>query len=222
MSEDERFASNSERVANRAALHAEIEGVFSRLTEEQAVERLERAGIANARMRTVGQFLDHPQLEARDRWREVGSPVGPLQALVPPAILAGTDPVMKPIPGIGEHTEEILSALGHRPEDGKDGDGVLGEVRKSIDAADREIVRLLAEREGYVRRAGHLKETRKDVEAPDRIEEVVRNARTLAGEHGANPDVVEGVYRAMISRFISLEMGEQAQNKANKEEGFRT
>src|ERR671920_132929 len=104
MAEDERFASNSERVANRAELHVEIEGIFSRLSEEQAIERLEGAGIANARMRTVGQFLDHPQLEARDRWREVGSPVGPLRALVPPVTLSGTEPVMKPIPRIEEHT----------------------------------------------------------------------------------------------------------------------
>ncbi len=220
MAEDERFASNSERVANRADLHAEIEGVFSRLTEEQAIEQLEEAGIANARMRTVRQFLDHPQLEARDRWREVDSPVGPLRALVPPAALAGTEPVMKPIPGIGEHTEEILSALRDGREAGTDRDGGLGEVRESIDAVDREIVRLLAEREGYVRRAAHLKETQEDVEAPDRVEEVVRNARTLAGEHGANPDVVEEVYRAMISRFVSLEMDEHDQNKANREEGL--
>jgi isochorismate pyruvate lyase len=171
-------------------------------------------------MRTVGQFLEHPQLEARDRWREVSSPVGPLRALVPPATLAGTEPVMKPIPRIGEHTGEILSALGDRPENGTEVGGGLGEVRKSIDAVDREIVRLLAEREGYVRRAAHLKETRKDVEAPDRVEEVVRNARILAGEHGANPDLAEGVYRAMISRFVSLEMDEHAQNKTNKEEGL--
>jgi itaconate CoA-transferase len=221
MVEDERFASNSERVANRAELHAEIEGIFSRLTEEQAIERLEGAGIANARMRTVGQFLDHPQLEAHDRWREVGSPVGPLRALVPPATLAGTEPALKPIPGIGEHTVEILSALGDRPEDSTNGDGDLSGVRKSIDAVDREIVRLLAEREGHVRRAARLKETRKDVEAPDRVEEVVQNARTLADEHGASPEVAEGVYRAMISRFVSLEMDEHAQNEPNKEEDLR-
>jgi isochorismate pyruvate lyase len=171
-------------------------------------------------MRTVRQFLDHPQLEARDRWREVGSPVGPLRALVPPATLAGTEPVMKPIPGIGEHTAEILSALRDGQEDGTDRDGGLGEVRESIDAVDRKIIRLLAEREGYVRRAARLKETQEDVKAPDRVEEVVRNARTLAGEHGANPDVVEEVYRAMISRFVSLEMDEHDQNKANREEGL--
>jgi isochorismate pyruvate lyase len=127
---------------------------------------------------------------------------------------------MKPIPGIGEHTEEILSALRDGQEDGTDRDGGLGEVRESIDAVDRKIIRLLAEREGYVRRAARLKETQEDVKAPDRVEEMVRNARTLAGEHGANPDVVEEVYRAMISRFVSLEMDEHDQNKANREEGL--
>ncbi len=111
MAEDERFASNSERVTNREALHEEIENVFAQLTEDEAIERLEEAGIANARMRTVRQFLDHPQLEARDRWREVGSPVGPLWALLPPATLAGVEPAMNPIPEVGEHTEQILAGL---------------------------------------------------------------------------------------------------------------
>jgi itaconate CoA-transferase len=116
MAEDERFASNSERVANRAELHAEIESVFANFTEEDAIERLEGAGIANARLRTVRDFLDHPQLEARDRWREVGSPAGFLRALLPPATLAGTEPVMAPISEVGEHTEGILKELGYDSE----------------------------------------------------------------------------------------------------------
>ncbi len=64
-------------------------------------------------MRTVRDFLDHPQLEARDRWREVGSPVGPLRALLPPATMDGTEPVMAPIPSVGEHTDKILAELGY-------------------------------------------------------------------------------------------------------------
>ena len=218
IAEDERFASNSQRVANRADLHAEIEGVFSRLTEEQAIERLEGANVANARMRSVRQFLDHPQLEARDRWRKVDSPAGPLRALLPPATLADTEPVMKPVPGVGEHTEEILSAIRDGREDDAERDGSLDEVRESIDAVDREIVRLLAEREGHVRRAARVKEARRDVEAPDRLEEVIRNTRTLAAEYGANADVIEEVYRTMISRFVSLEMDEHARNETNREE----
>ncbi|WP_207955891.1 hypothetical protein [Rubrobacter marinus] len=58
-------------------------------------------------------FLDHPQLEARGRWREFGSPAGPLRALLPPATLAGTEPVMGPIPGVGEHNGSILAELGY-------------------------------------------------------------------------------------------------------------
>jgi itaconate CoA-transferase len=115
MAEEERFRTNTRRVENREALHAEIDRVFSRLPSGEAIERLERAGVANARMRTVRQFLDHPQLEARDRWREFGSPAGPppLRGLLPPATLEGAEPVMAPIPAVGEDTEGILRELGY-------------------------------------------------------------------------------------------------------------
>ncbi len=113
MSEDERFRTNTRRVENREALHAEIEWVFSGLSSDEAIERLEAAGVANARMRTVRHFLDHPQLEARGRWREFGSPAGPLRGLLPPATLDGTEPKMAPIPAVGEHTEGILRGLGY-------------------------------------------------------------------------------------------------------------
>ena len=105
LADDERFASNSERVENRDDLHQEIEAILEELSSEEAIERLDDAKIANARMRTVRDFLDHPQLEARGRWREVGSPVGPLRALLPPATMDGAEPVMAPIPSVGEHTD---------------------------------------------------------------------------------------------------------------------
>jgi chorismate mutase len=207
LADDARFASNSERVANREALHEEIESVFARLSEDEAIEHLEEAGIANARLRTVRQFLDHPQLEARGCWREVDSPAGPLWALLPPATPAGVEPIMAPIPRVGEHTEEILGALDlEKPPES------LDEVRASIDEVDREIVRLLAQREGYVRQAVRFKKTRADIEAPKRVEEVVGKVRALAEGHEASPEVVEEVYRAMISRFISLEMDEHARD----------
>ena len=113
LADDERFESNSERVENVDALRQAIEGILAQLSSEEAIERLDEAKIANARMRNVRGFLDHPQLEARDRWREVGSPVGPLRALIPPATLEGTEPVMAPIPSVGEHTASILAELGY-------------------------------------------------------------------------------------------------------------
>jgi isochorismate pyruvate lyase len=161
-------------------------------------------------MRTVRDFLDHLQLEARNRWREVESPMGPLWALLPPGIPADVEPVMAPIPEVGEHKEKILAELRHEEPASASLEhlGSLEEVRESIDGVDREIVRLLAEREGYVRQAARFKETREEVEAPKRVEQVIEKVRDLAGGYGANPDVVESIYRAMISRFIGLEMDE--------------
>jgi hypothetical protein len=97
-------------------LYQEIETNLRKLPSGEAIERLEGAKIANARMRNVQDFTDHPQLEARDRWREVGSPVGPLRALLPPATMDGTEPVMAPIPSVGEHTNAILGELGYGEE----------------------------------------------------------------------------------------------------------
>ena len=113
LAEDERFRGNGQRVANRPALHPIIASIFGRLKREEIVSRLDDAKIANAEMRTMAQFLDHPQLAARERWREVDSPAGSLPALLPPATISGVEPLFGPIPALGEHTEEILAELGY-------------------------------------------------------------------------------------------------------------
>ncbi|MBA3953567.1 MAG: CoA transferase [Rubrobacter sp.] len=109
---DPRFDSNSGRVENAEALDEAIEGAFGGLSSEEVISRLDGARIANARMRTVQEFLDHPQLKARDRWREVDSPTGPIRTLLPPVTMQGVESVMKPIPEVGEHTGPILEELG--------------------------------------------------------------------------------------------------------------
>jgi crotonobetainyl-CoA:carnitine CoA-transferase CaiB-like acyl-CoA transferase len=115
LAEDERFSGNARRVTNRKAMQEIIEAVFSRLPGDEIVSRLEEAKIANGEMRTMEMFLDHPQLAARGRWREVDSPVGPLPALLPPVTMSGVEPVFQPIPALGEHTEKILAELGYDP-----------------------------------------------------------------------------------------------------------
>ena len=114
LAQDARFATNSARVAHRLALHAEIGAVFATLTGDEVVARLDKAGIANARMNTMLEFWNHPQLAARNRWRTVDSPTGPLRALLPPITLDDSEPRMAPIPAVGEQTEAILRDLGYR------------------------------------------------------------------------------------------------------------
>ena len=108
---DARFATGAGRVANRPALHAEIDAVFGGLTGAEVTARLAAARIAHARRREVAEVLDHPQLVARDRWTTVGSPAGPIRAVLPPIGLPGRPPRMDPVPAVGEHNEAILRWL---------------------------------------------------------------------------------------------------------------
>ncbi len=109
---DARFNSNSQRDANREALTKIIENVFARLTAEEITARLDAAQIANSRLNDMQAFWNHPQLTARGRWREVESPGGCIQALLPPVNLDSEEPRMDPIPSVGQHTRAILSELG--------------------------------------------------------------------------------------------------------------
>ena len=112
---DPRFSSNAARVAHQEALAAIIIDTFAVHTGTAVIARLDAAGIANARMNGIEEFLDHPQLESRDRWRQIDSPVGPLRALVPPFNIEGVEAVMGPVPSLGEHTDDILNELGFAP-----------------------------------------------------------------------------------------------------------
>ncbi|MER7011957.1 CaiB/BaiF CoA-transferase family protein [Saccharopolyspora sp. NPDC000359] len=117
---DPRFDANPKRVANVFELQVAVEAVFALMRSAEIEQRLERVGIANARMRTVAEFADHPQLAARDRWREVDSPAGPLRALLPPVTVPGREPRMDPVPEVGEHTQAILAELAGHPEPPRD------------------------------------------------------------------------------------------------------
>lgn len=118
LTSDPRFMSNSLRVTHREELTAEISAVFVGLDLEVVVGRLDEVGIANAALRDMSQFVEHEQLEARGRWRTVNTPVGTVQALVPPGTLQGEEPVMNPVPGHGEHTLAVLRELKLVTEEG--------------------------------------------------------------------------------------------------------
>jgi crotonobetainyl-CoA:carnitine CoA-transferase CaiB-like acyl-CoA transferase len=83
----------------------------------QLIERLDATGIANARMNTPEEVWEHPQLKARNRWREMDLPAGPLATLLLPVTMPDFEARMDAVPGLGEHTERILGELGYSSGD---------------------------------------------------------------------------------------------------------
>lgn len=113
---DARFCSNAQRNAHREALQALIVKTFAALTAAQVVERLEAAGIANACVNEMADLWQHPQLQARQRWRTVGTPVGEVPALLPPGVNSAFDYRMEAVPAVGQHNVSILAELGWSTE----------------------------------------------------------------------------------------------------------
>ena len=109
---DPRYDSNARRNENRAPLKALILSTFATLTTPEVVARLEAAPIANARMNTMADVWAHPQLQARGRWQNVGSPAGDIPSLLPPGRHSSFEYRMDAVPALGEHTDAILQELG--------------------------------------------------------------------------------------------------------------
>lgn len=109
---DARFAHNTERVENNASITPLIEAALSGLTADEVVARLEKAGIACARLRTPAEFFQHPQLQARDKWRTIATPGGPAQALLPPVTVVGREAAMGPVPALGAHNDALRAEFG--------------------------------------------------------------------------------------------------------------
>lgn len=113
LANDPRFDKNFKRNENRAELGEIILKIFSTLTSEQVIAKLDEAQIANASLNDMHQFWAHPQLKARGRWASVDSPKGPISALLPPGVNNSYQYRMDRIPRVGEHTHTILKELGY-------------------------------------------------------------------------------------------------------------
>ena len=108
---DPRFDTNGKRNENRAALQGEIARIFGPLKADDVVARLDEAGIANAHVNDMAGLWAHPQLAARQRFVDVGTPVGVVPAMLPPGRNNQYDYRMDPVPAVGEHTDAILQSL---------------------------------------------------------------------------------------------------------------
>jgi len=114
---DPRFNSNTQRAANRAEITAIIEAVFADKTSLQVVALLDQFGIANGRLNTAKEVWEHPQFVARDRWREIQTPAGAVQALLPPVTFSDIEAVMGNVQSLGEDTDAILAELRFNPDE---------------------------------------------------------------------------------------------------------
>lgn len=107
LADDARFRLNSDRVAHRDTLTDLITTALAGTLSDDVVARLDRLGIANAKMRTMQEFSAHPQLTERNRWVDVEVPGGTARSLLPPVTTASFTPAMGAVPDLGEHTEQI-------------------------------------------------------------------------------------------------------------------
>jgi itaconate CoA-transferase len=112
---DPRFAHNPERFAHDDEITSLLETAFRRMTAEDVVALLDTIGIATGRMRPPEQLMEHPQLTARDRWRDVDTPGGSIRALLPPVAVAGREATMRAVPRLGEHTDRVRAEFGGSP-----------------------------------------------------------------------------------------------------------
>ena len=116
LADDDRYRTTPQRVAARAEIDAVIAEWVGRHDLAVVQKAADDAGIGNSRYNTPTEVVAHPHLVARDRWREVPSPRGPITVLQPPSAIAGWEPRMGTVPALGEHTDAVLAEFGFDAE----------------------------------------------------------------------------------------------------------
>jgi itaconate CoA-transferase len=114
---DDRFSSNSRRVANRDVLAAIIEKASQLFSINDLVTLLDEVGIANSQMNDLDTVWNHPQLRSRKRWRNIESPVGQIPVLLPPSMPDSAEPRLGEVPALGANTDVVLADIGYSAEE---------------------------------------------------------------------------------------------------------
>jgi len=115
--EDPRFATNTERLANRAALVEMLEPTLATRTADTWIEALLAAGVPAAPILTYDEALVSDQAKARNMVMEMEHPVeGTIRQLGFPVKMHGTpQQLRRPPPLLGQHTEEVMREAGCAP-----------------------------------------------------------------------------------------------------------
>ena len=130
LADDPRFATNPQRCANRDELNAAIESWCAQHDLDDIQRVADAAGIGNSRYNKPSEVITHEHLKARDRWRQVDTPEGEIAALLPPPVISGLELGMGAVPGLGQHTDDVLRELGYTAEElaGMRNEGAIGPV----------------------------------------------------------------------------------------------
>jgi formyl-CoA transferase len=112
-----RLRTNVLRVEHREECDAVVATESQKWSTAELDARLAEAGVPAAQINDLQGLIDHPQLSARDRWREVDTPAGTVRAILPPMTFSDVEMAMGAVPDLGEHSVALLTEFGYSAED---------------------------------------------------------------------------------------------------------
>jgi formyl-CoA transferase len=107
------YATNVLRCRHRGQLDALMAEMTSAFTSDDLTRRLDAAGVPAAQLNDLHAMIEHPQLHARDRWRDIETEKGLIRAVLPPITYADVPARMGAVPQLGRDTDDILTELGY-------------------------------------------------------------------------------------------------------------
>ncbi|KXT03328.1 hypothetical protein AC578_4005 [Pseudocercospora eumusae] len=129
LADDPRFKSNGDRVTNREDLYALLRELFVAKSTDEWLEAFDGSGMPYAPINNMERVFNHPQTEARDMVAEVDLPAakkGKIKVLGPAIKFSHTKATIRSVPPLhGEHTKEVLEALGVQDIPQLEKDGVI-------------------------------------------------------------------------------------------------
>ena len=108
----DRFSTNTDRSMNRGELKDLIQSIFTNQSTDELIIKLKTADIAYANVNDMDKVWNHEQLKKLNRLVVTDTPGGEVSTFLPPTNNSEFDPVISPVPALGEHSQKILDELG--------------------------------------------------------------------------------------------------------------